>query len=300
MKSRPSLLMRVVVWALMRSGSDFKGKRFIRWRRQIESRPYPSPAPVPKGLKKRYEILEQTVNGQMVFTLTPRRGKPSTHILYTHGGAYVLPLQWINWNIIQALLERTGASMTLSTYPLAPEHTYKQAFAELEVIYRHVSQEHAGKAIVLCGDSSGGGLALAQALRYRDLGLRLPDRIVLLIPWLDITLSNPGAAVVEPDDPVLGIPALVQCGQWWAGGDDPCNPLLSPIYGNLSGLPPIDIFQGTADIFIADARKLKERVSAAGGQIQLYEYPGAFHGFMGVNSLPEARDVFERIASTLE
>ena len=254
---------------------------------------------MPKRFKKRYEILEQTVNGQRVYTLAPRRGKPSTHILYTHGGAYVLPLQWINWNIIQALLERTGASMTLPAYPLAPEHTYKQAFAELEVIYRHVLQEHADKVIVLCGDSSGAGLALAQAMRYRDLGLRLPDRIVLLIPWLDITLSNPAAAVVEPDDPVLGIPALVQCGQWWAGGDDPRNPLLSPIYGDLSGLPPIDVFQGTADIFIADARRLKEQVTAAGGKIQLYEYPGAFHGFMGAISLPEARDVFERIASEL-
>ncbi len=193
-----------------------------------------------------------------------------------------------------------GASVTVPIYPLAPEHTYRAAFPELETVYRNVLRDHADEAIVLCGDSAGGGLALAQAHHYRDLGLRPPDRLVLFSPWLDITMSNPDAVAIEPHDALLGIPALVQCGRWWAGGDDPRSPLLSPIFGDLSGLPPIDVVHGTADLLIPDARKLKEKVSAAGGTIHLHEYPGAFHVFVSVPFLPEARDAFDHVAAVLD
>ena len=121
--------------------------------------------------------------------------------------------------------------------------------------------------------------------------------MILFSPWLDITMSNPDAVAIEHHDALLGIPALVQCGRWWAGGDDPRSPLLSPIFGDLSGLPPIDVYHGTADLLIADARKLNERVSAAGGTMYLLEYPGACHVFVSV--LPEARDAFDRVAAAL-
>jgi acetyl esterase/lipase len=98
---------------------------------------------------------------------------------------------------------------------------------------------------------------------------------------------------------MLGTPGLLQCGKWWAGGDDPRSPLLSPIFGNLAGLPPIDLFMGASEIFVPDVRKLKEKIAATGGIVNLYEYPKAFHVFVGVTISPESKNVFDHIVSNL-
>lgn len=299
MKFSPSLSLKVFELFLRTQGKVFNAEGFPRYRTKIEQRSYPAPAPMPRNFGKLFHTQTQPVNGQPVFTIAPRHGKPSVQIIYTHGGAYINALQWIHWEIIRKLVERVGAQVTVPIYPLAPEHTYRDAFPLLEDLYRTVLHNHPDHKIVLCGDSAGGGFALAQAIHYRDLGLRLPDRLVLFSPWLDITMSNPEIALVEPHDIMLGTPGLLQCGKWWAGGDDPRSPLFSPIFGDLAGLPAIDLFMGTSELFIADARKLKEKVSAIGSMVNLYEYPGAFHVFVGATMTPESKNVFDRVATAL-
>ena len=84
-----------------------------------------------------------------------------------------------------------------------------------------------------------------------------------------------------------------------AGAVDPKSPMLSPIFGNLARLPPIDIFQGLADIFIADARRFKAMLDRAGGSIRPYEYPGAVHVFVGAMFTPEAKRAFDTLAANL-
>lgn len=281
------------------------GKRVINdaeaFAARYRRRAYPDPAPIPRFLRERCDVREERVQGHPVFTLTPRNGKSSEamHLLYTHGGAYVSPIRIAHWWIIGRLLEATGATVTVPLYPLAPEHTYHPAYSLLEQVYRQVTAYTPPHRVILCGDSAGGGLALGQVLHYRNKGLPLPGRMILFSPWLDLTMSNPEAAAVEKDDLMLGLPGLIVAGKWWAGEDDPHRPLLSPLFGDLSGLPPLDVFQGTHDVFIADARKLQEKVTAAGGEIRLYEYPGAFHVFVGATWTPEAKDAFARIAATV-
>ncbi len=111
-------------------------------------------------------------------------------------------------------------------------------------------------------------------------------------------MSNPAAAALEKRDILLGIQVLVMCGQWWAGGEDVRDPLLSPLFGDLSNLPPVDIFQGTEDLLTPDVRLLEEKISQAGGDVNLYEYTGAGHVFVGATFTPEAGHVFKRIAGT--
>lgn len=299
MKHYPSVSMRFFELLLNIRGNSFKAKGFPKFRSTLERRAYPSPAPMPRKFRRLFHVDEQNIRGQRVWTLSPLHDQQPVHIIYTHGGAYVNPLVSQHWDIIGELVKRVGASVTVPIYPLAPEHTYQETFALLADVYTNVLHNHPDHKMVLCGDSAGGGLALAQAIHYRDLGLPLPDRILLFSPWLDITLSNPDAAAIEPQDVMLGIPGLIQCGRWWAGGDDPRTPLLSPLYGNLTGLPPVDVFIGTAELFLPDARKLKDKISATGGSVSLKEYPGAFHVFVVAVITPEARDVFEHITRTL-
>jgi monoterpene epsilon-lactone hydrolase len=293
---------RSIAMGLAQLALRLRGKRSMTtvedFRRRFQGRD-PSPAPIPDDLRAMCELREAQVHGWQVFTLRPRTGASPLHLIYTHGGAYVAPLLAAHWSIIGRLIEKTGASATVPLYPLAPEHTYRTTYTLLEQVYREVTASTPAGRVVLCGDSAGGGLALGQALHYRDIGLPLPGRLVLFSPWLDITMSNPGAAAVEKDDAMLALPGLVEAGRWWAGRDDPRSPLLSPLFGDLSGLPPIDVFQGTHDLFIADARVLQERVTAAGGEIHLYEYPGAFHLFVGATFTPEGRDAFEKVAQAV-
>jgi len=265
-------------------------------RKEYQGRVYPSVPTAPPGVRDKFEVMETRVQGRTVISLTPKQDRSGLHIIYTHGGTYINELIDAHWGIIEQLIEQTGAAVTIPIYPLAPEHTYKQTYSLLDEVYRDVTSRTEANKIILCGDSAGGGLALGQAMYFRDQGLALPGRIILFSPWLDITVSNPEIPSLEPFDPMLTTPGPVEAGKWWAGGDDPRSPLLSPLFGNLTGLPPIDVFIGTHDITLPDTRILNDKVTAAGGEIHLYEYPGALHVFVAATFTPEAKDAYRRIA----
>ncbi len=280
-----------------------RGKKEMRsaaaFCRHYQGRTYPRPWPVTLALKAACRMEKTRIHGHPVYTFFPRHQAPRAHILYTHGSAYVNALIRPHWSIVKQLVQAGRAAVTVPLYPLAPEHTFEDAYALLETVYQNLIAATPSAQVVLAGDSAGGGLALGQAVSYRDRGLPLPGRIILFAPWLDITLSNPDIPALERKDPMLARPGLIQAGRWWAETQDPAAPLLSPLFANLSGLPPIDLFQGTHDILLADARKLKNAVTAANGEIHFYEYPGAFHVFVGATFTPETRDVFGKIADVL-
>lgn len=294
----PSLSMRLAHIVLRLMKNDFK-HNVPRWQRTNESRTDSLPAPMPKRFRSQYEVSEQIVSNRPVYTIAPRQHAPFSTILYTHGGAYVSALSIFHWMILQALLDKVGARLVVPAYPLAPEHTYQAAFDQLEIVYRNLLETYPNQPVILSGDSAGGGLALAQALRYRQLGLPMPQRIVLFSPWLDLSMSNPAAADLEKRDILLGIQVLVTCGKWWSGGEDVRDPLLSPLFGNLSNLPPIDIFQGTEDLLTPDVRLLEEKISQVGGDVSLYEYTGAGHDFVGATFSPEAKHAYSQIANVI-
>ena len=296
--SGPSLWMRLVkarVRATYDRMPDPDGARKILH----AHRTYPAPALLPGSFRKRYDVREIRVRGEPVLTLLPKAGPSGWHIVYTHGGGYVNALGKTHWEIIRALLEATGASLTVPIYPLAPEHSHEEAYVELEDVYRGLlATVHPGR-IVLCGDSAGAGLALGQVYRFREKGLPQPAHVFLFSPWLDVTLSNPDAAGIEPHDLMLRIDTLRELGRWWAGDADPKLPLISPLFGDPRGLPPIRMYHGTDDILLPDARLLRDRIVAAGGSAQLFEFKGAYHGFVGATITPEARQVFSDVRNTL-
>jgi len=156
-------------------------------------RKYPTPAPVTDSVRECCDVREDRVMGQVVYTITPKSGVSGWHIVYTHGGGFVNPLTKPHWDIVEALIKTTGATVTVPIYPFAPEHQYMETFRELEQVYQGLLKHVAPERIIFCGDSAGGNLAVAQALNYRERGLPLPAQLILFSPWLDITLSNPEA-----------------------------------------------------------------------------------------------------------
>jgi epsilon-lactone hydrolase len=291
-----SVAMRAATLFLKTGGKPLADTHATR--KKFLSRTYPSPAPIPASLAEKVNVTEETTGGHKVFTLIPKTNVSKRHVIYYHGGAYVNDMAGPHWDIIGALIDATGATVTVPIYPLAPEQNHRSAFAFLADVYRDVLTKAAASDVVFAGDSAGGGLALGQAIEFRDQNLPMPRRIILFSPWLDLTLADPEARKLETKDVMLAVDALRMCGDWWAGGDDPRLPRLSPLYADLKGLPPIELYQGTNDIFVVDARSFVKKVQAAGGTIHYGEYKGGFHVFVGATFTPEAKDVFRRIAAS--
>jgi monoterpene epsilon-lactone hydrolase len=246
-------------------------KAIASGRRDQDARP-------PVGLRDAFEISLENIEGSDCYTLRPRSGGASeVHAIYLHGGAHVAEISRHHWLLLADLVSRTSCTVHIPIYPLAPEHSHRDAFRVVIEIYRRLVDRVDARNVVLMGDSSGGGLALALAQQLNELGLPQPRDLVLISPWLDLTVSHPEIESLERNDPWLGIPGLVEAGRMWASGDDTAHPCLSPLNGSLRGLGRITVFIGGRDILICDCRRLRTRAREQNVEIQWVEEPKMIH-----------------------
>lgn len=252
-----------------------------------------------KCFLSRYLRFEQEVCGQAMMTFSQLRPVSNTHIIYLHGGAYVWQGACVHWQFIKELLRGLKQKVTYVDYPLAPEHTYQNTFKMLQEGFDRLTRQYPHDQFVLMGDSSGGGLALAFAQKLcKEKHPVQPREIILLSPWLDVTMSNPDIEKIEPADCILTRRGLEAAADRYAGGADKSIYLLSPINGSIKGLAHISIFTGTDDILWPDCRRFADKAKAEGGKISLMEYPGMPHTFM-LFPLPQAGQVRHKIAEIL-
>lgn len=273
-------------------------KNFIK---NVRNRTFKSkPSPLPDSFSKWYNINSSQLNGRNVLTLSPMSGKSGKYILYLHGGGYVNNIEKEHWALIGQLSRQTGASFVVPDYPLAPEVTAETSFLMVKQVYKKLIEKVPPEKVILMGDSAGGGFSLALAQKLREEGLPQPEQIILLSPWLDITMNNPEAAEAEKEDPWLSIEGLRGAGRLWAGEMGGKDPLLSPIYGTMEGLGKISVFIGAKDLLIADARKLKRMMDKQGISFNYFEYPRMFHVWMVITYLKEARLTINQIAELVK
>ncbi|WP_419997843.1 alpha/beta hydrolase fold domain-containing protein [Streptomyces boninensis] len=264
------------------------------------NRQYPQPAPTPAALRRSHEITETTVAGRPVLRLTPPAGASGHHVVYTHGGGYVLALQAAHWRIVAGISRDTGATVTVPLYRLAPEGNVDEAYDFLRTVYEETVAEAGGaEQVTLAGDSAGGALALGQAIAYRDRGLPAPRQVIAFAPWLDVSLSHPAIAALQPYDAMLQAGPLAGAGKLWAAGTDPRDPRLSPVHADLAGLPPVHLFQGGRDILAPDVFTLAARLAEAGNEGSFQYAPSGVHVYVGAVRTPEARRALEAVRGLL-
>ncbi|MBT1706357.1 alpha/beta hydrolase fold domain-containing protein [Chryseosolibacter indicus] len=228
-------------------------------------------------------IERHFLNGRNVFTMSPKHGRSNKHILYLHGGAYVQNFVRQHWNFLSMLVRHTHCTITAPDYPLAPKYTYRDAFDMVSPLYTQLIQKAGSVNTILMGDSAGGGFALALAQKKKNDNEIQSGKIILLSPWLDLTLKNPEIEALDPLDPFLSIQGLRKAGRAYAGNSDLDNYMLSPINGPLEGLGEITIFSGSRDILCADARRLNLLGKAKGINIKYHEYKDMVHVWMLLN-----------------
>jgi monoterpene epsilon-lactone hydrolase len=220
-------------------------------------------------------------------------------ILYLHGGAYCVGSHVTHRSVSSHLARRTVANIFVADYRLAPEYPCPAAVDDAIAAYRGLREQGwAPGQVAFVGDSAGGGLALAAALKLRELGEPLPAALVLFSPWVD--LGNPDRGAPPPGEIMISLPWVQECARLYLAGRDARDPLASPIQGDLRGLPPTLIQAGQDEILLQDSRRLHAALVAANVPAQLAEYPRRWHVFQAnAGVLADADRALESVAGFL-
>ena len=222
-------------------------------------------------------------------------------ILYFHGGVYVIGTAVASVPLVSEVVRRAGARAITLDYRLAPENPYPAAVEDARAAYEGLlAQGIDPSQIALAGESAGGGLAVATLLALREAGTPLPAGAFVMSPYADLTLSGETLTSRQALDAVLSPDGLRARVPDYVGGADAADPLISPIFGDLSGLPPLLIQVGSHEILLSDALRLAERAALSDVQVTLEVAPGVPHVFQGfAGLLDEAGAALDRASDFL-
>ncbi|MFL1464834.1 alpha/beta hydrolase [Marinobacter sp. HN1S83] len=243
----------------------------IPLQRKVIAQAYRSSIP-PRGCK--FDSI--TVNG--IRAVRTRHGATKEGvILYLHGGGYIIGSPDTHRGITGHLARASGQTIIAPDYRLAPEHPFPAALDDAEAVYDGLLKEgHAPASIAIAGDSAGGGLTIALAMRLRDKGRPLPASLTVFSPWVDLTHQQ----LYSPErEPVLQPRWIEKAATAYCGQQPRTTPLISPIHGDLDGLPPLLIQVGSEEILLNDARQLSELASRQGVETTLEIYNSLWHVF---------------------
>lgn len=224
----------------------------------------------------------------------PRENVQPGVIFYLHGGGYIGGDLDYAQGFATTLAAETGRRAFCIAYRLAPEHPFPAALDDAVEAYRYLLDTGcAPEKIVLAGESAGGGLIYCLCLRLKELGLPLPAGLIAISPWSDLTASGASYKTNQEADPSMDGKRLAFFARCYAG-DDLGNPLVSPLFGDLGGLPPSLIFAGGDEIMLDDATMLHQRLLAAGCRSSLTVTPEMWHAYILYN-VKEAQGDYEKI-----
>lgn len=219
---------------------------------------------------------------------------PAQTVFYFHGGAYINQPNAQQTTMAARTAKETGCEVVLMVYPKEPVHDCETAYELCLSYYRSYLENNDCGKIVFMGDSAGGGLALGLAEVLRDAGDTCPEELVLISPWVDVTMSNSEIKDYAALDPMLGVDGLRRMGEVWANGLDLTDPRVSPLYGELSGLGRVTLTTGTWEILYPDSLLLADKLKAAGVDCDLIVGERMIHCYP-ICPIPEAKAAREAI-----
>ena len=257
------------------------------------------------------ELGAKIVSGRVAFEPVPMDGfeacfaRPEEEkgsrraILYLHGGAYVAGNIQYARGFAGILAEKTGRTVFSAAYRLAPENPFPAAVEDALKAYRYLLEsgwepEH----ISFAGESAGGGLIYCLCLKIKELGLPLPAALVGISPWTDLSFGGASYRTNARKDPSLSEKALRSYGAAYARGQEK-NPLVSPVFGDLRGLPPSLLLAGGDELLLSDTEMLADRLRSSGCDCEVCVEEGLWHVYV-LYGIPEAREALDMITCFLE
>jgi epsilon-lactone hydrolase len=253
--------------------------------------------PVPDDVR----VTEVDAGGVPAHWLTAPGADTGRVLLFLHGGGFELGSLRSDGELAARLGRASGMRVLFPEYRLAPEHPFPAAIDDVRAAWRwlRTDQGLSARSIAVAGDSAGGGLAVALLVATRDAGEALPAAATLMSPTVDLTSS--GASMTERvDQDPFSTPALLrQLASDYLAGADPKTPLASPLFASLSGLPPLLVLVGTADLLLSDSERLAAAATEAGVDVTLEIGEGLPHVYPIMFGTPEAAEATEQIGKFL-
>ncbi|MBL4739635.1 MAG: alpha/beta hydrolase [Sneathiella sp.] len=219
--------------------------------------------------------------------------------LYFHGGGYFWGTPEKYRSLTARLAKEFGGPVFVPDYSLAPEAPYPAAVDDALKAYQYILETGvpSGK-IAIAGDSAGGGLALALVLAIKREGLLLPGVVTLISPWTDLTCSGESMSFNSRKDPLFQPSMLMWNSRYYVGDNDKSNPYISPLFGDLTGLPPILFQVGSTEVLLDDSRRAHQKISEQGGSSKLDIWPKVMHVWhLAADFIPEGRRAIKQMAS---
>jgi monoterpene epsilon-lactone hydrolase len=260
-----------------------------------------TPAGRPHPIPDDVVVTEVTAGGVPAHWLAAPGTDPGRVLLFLHGGGFQFGSLRSDGELAARLGRASGMRVLFPEYRLAPEHPFPAAIDDVRAVWRWLrgDQGLSPASLAVSGDSAGGGLAVSLLVATRDAGEAQPAAAVLLSPTVDLTSS--GASMTErvQEDP-FSTPALLrQLAADYLAGADPRTPLASPLFAALTGLPPLLILVGTADLLLSDSQRLAAAAARAGGDVDLEVGRGLPHVYPIMLGTPEAAEATDRIGKFL-
>ena len=217
-------------------------------------------------------------NGVPAEWTTSPAAEPGRVLLYLHGGGYASGSLVSHRAMVAEAGRQAGARTLALQYRLAPEHPHPAALEDAHAGYRFLLASGLDtRGIAIGGDSAGGGLTIALLARLRDAGEKLPACAWCISPWVDLEMTGASMEAKDSVDPLIQRPYLQGLADSYLQGSDPRDPLASPLYADLHGLPPLLIQCGTAETLLDDAVRLAGRAGLADVAVTLELYPDMIH-----------------------
>ncbi|MFQ5610427.1 MAG: alpha/beta hydrolase [Woeseiaceae bacterium] len=251
---------------------------------------------------RRVDVEKTNICGLGAEWLRPEKSNKNKVLLYLHGGAYVLGGCASHRHLVSHLARAGEIPALVPEYRLAPEHPFPAGVEDAIATYKELlSNGYAPGDIIVAGDSAGGGLTVAMLLALRDEGVAMPAAAVLMSPWLDLSGSGESMRTRDDADPWFNASDIPVVARFYCGNDEVDNPLVSPVYGDMSGMPPMHIQVGDEEILLSDATRLADKVRAAGGTADIDVWPGMWHVFQAfLLVMPESRDAIKKLGAYIK
>jgi len=234
------------------------------------------------------------VRAWRVAAVDASRGNVALHF---HGGGYLIGSAEGSLEYAGRLAAAIDGACYTVDYRLAPEHPYPAAIDDAVASYRALIRLGIpAKSILISGESAGGGLAVALVLALRNAGDPLPAAIFAVAPFADLTLSGPSVGAFNGDDPAANRDLLTFMAASYFQGHEPTDPLVSPLFGDLAGLPPLFVTAAQGEVLLSDATRLAERARKAGVEVTLRLIEDSVHVYPIFPFLPETKSTMEEVA----
>ena len=247
-------------------------------------------------------IEKDKLYGLNVEWYRPENARSGKILLYLHGGAFVLGSCDSHRKLVTQMARAGRIDAVMPEYRLAPEHPYPAGLKDCVGVYRALLEYgYNPDNIVVAGDSAGGGLTMSLMLELRHNGVPLPGAAVLLSPFLDLTASGESVTTRAVQEPWFRADDIHVVINHYCSDEDLEDPLISPVFANVAGLPPTLIQVGDDEILLSDSTRIAEKMKEAGVDVDLQVFPEMWHVFqLFVGKMPESRGAVDKIGAFID